>query len=50
MIHKENNMKYTPTGLPTREALSETEVWTWKKGRKGLAKVKTVRRVYKKGD
>jgi hypothetical protein len=43
-------MKYTPTGLPTREALSETEVWTWKKGRKGLAKVKTVRRVYKKGD
>jgi hypothetical protein len=40
-------MKYTPTGLPTKEALTETEVWTWVKGRKGLKKVKTIRRKYK---
>lgn len=40
-------MKYTPTGLPTKEALTEREVWTWIKARKGLVKVKTIRRTYK---
>lgn len=40
-------MKYTPTGLPTKEALTETEVWTWVKRGKGLTKVKTIRRKYK---
>ena len=45
--HRRVNMKYTPTGLPTKEALKETEVWTWVKCRKGLKKVKTIRRKYK---
>ena len=40
-------MRYTPTGLPTKEALTETTVWTWVKSRKGLKKVKTIRRKYK---
>jgi len=40
-------MRYTPTGLPTKEALTETAVWTWVKCRKGLKKVKTIRRKYK---
>jgi hypothetical protein len=40
-------MRYTPTGLPTKEALTETEVWTWVKCGKGLKKVKTIRRKYK---
>lgn len=43
-------MIYTPTGLPIKEALSESEVWTWVKRGNKLTKVKTIRRVYKKGD
>ena len=40
-------MRYTPTGLPTKEALTEKEVWTWVKCGKVLKKVKTIRRKYK---
>jgi len=40
-------MLYKPSGLPTKEAISEREVWTWKKSGKGLIKVKTIRRTYK---
>jgi hypothetical protein len=40
-------MLYKPSGLPSKQAINEREVWTWKKGRKGLVKVKTIRRTYK---